>query len=960
MSERQAQPGRPPATAEASAHARPALLLQRTCACGGSCEQCREDEPLLHRSPAGARAPTAARDQVITASLATAGDPLAPGVRHEMESAFGHSLGSFAIAPAPAGKLQARYRIGPPGDAAEHAAERMAGQVSSTASPRTPGAVRQGVGVDFSGVRIHTDAAAAQAARATDARAFTVGQHVVFAPGQYAPESPAGRGLLAHELTHVVQQGQAGSAGSSAVVRRAPWQACPPQGQNISKSAIHPFIYGAAELAAVSYYREKRPSNCLISNKMLADRELLTAASGCSEAERETYHEILDFFHRDRRPRTRRDVRPGGGATRSAESGGAGTVAATVLEQTLLQPDILDLTTREVYDVTTKKMARLKVGKLLNIYVARLNAQTTGVNFKVGTSLPGPGPGMVPAGSGNYVCYQSTDFARTPGVIQYEAFGPTKQKKKKKQEKKKQEKKKEKKKERKKESKKTKESKKKKETEKKKEKPGAPGGNWTFGIGIGSTGGGKGNAAVGVSIMSSGQTYGTVSAGVVYDSHGNAIGTVSAGASAESSSDTALSATAGAQHRSSGMGAANVAAGAGAEQEGINVATATAGSSRGGSGINIAKVGKASGEHEGEESEGEGIEGAPGAQHAGTGAHGRGGTVGEGVEGPQGPEEQGGTGGPGQGKVAGEGKGEGTGEGKGEGAGEGVGGAKGEGKGEGGGQSVAGGKPGQAPAIKLPGLTEAQSRTVIQDAARIDAAVRNANPHQIELLQTIAQAGEEGRVNVPAAEWVELMLASTDGLVTDHTHVEKLVAQHWVPAEKADKAALRKSVERALKAKPPASPDATTEPVKKAAQIKAPRAKKGKQTKGDEPTPTSNDKKEKKRETREERAAHIRELQKRAATFDWSQSPHGAIIHHANRNVYDKSFAAQIYLIVENNGTTFHITADVQGRFTHEHGHTMFVVEAAGPVVAAEPDQDGDPIATDGSGAAGERFPLEP
>jgi hypothetical protein len=61
-------------------------------------------------------------------------------------------------------------------------------------------------GYDFSGVRVHTDASAAEVARAVNARAFTLGHNVVFGKGEYAPETDGGRRLLGHELTHVVQQ----------------------------------------------------------------------------------------------------------------------------------------------------------------------------------------------------------------------------------------------------------------------------------------------------------------------------------------------------------------------------------------------------------------------------------------------------------------------------------------------------------------------------------------------------------------------------------------------------------------------------------------------------------------------------------------------------------------------------------------------------------------------------------
>src|SRR5690348_10689940 len=61
-------------------------------------------------------------------------------------------------------------------------------------------------GQDFSQVRVHTDTKAAESARAVNALAYTVGQDVVFGEGQYTPGTQEGKSLLAHELTHVVQQ----------------------------------------------------------------------------------------------------------------------------------------------------------------------------------------------------------------------------------------------------------------------------------------------------------------------------------------------------------------------------------------------------------------------------------------------------------------------------------------------------------------------------------------------------------------------------------------------------------------------------------------------------------------------------------------------------------------------------------------------------------------------------------
>lgn len=59
---------------------------------------------------------------------------------------------------------------------------------------------------DFSDVRVHTSGTASRSAQAVAARAYTVGQHIVFGEGEYSPSSDGGRRLLAHELTHTLQQ----------------------------------------------------------------------------------------------------------------------------------------------------------------------------------------------------------------------------------------------------------------------------------------------------------------------------------------------------------------------------------------------------------------------------------------------------------------------------------------------------------------------------------------------------------------------------------------------------------------------------------------------------------------------------------------------------------------------------------------------------------------------------------
>jgi peptidoglycan hydrolase-like protein with peptidoglycan-binding domain len=61
-------------------------------------------------------------------------------------------------------------------------------------------------GANLTGVRVHTGLAAERSAKSIDARAYTIGQDIVFGRGEYAPHTHAGRALLAHELTHTLQQ----------------------------------------------------------------------------------------------------------------------------------------------------------------------------------------------------------------------------------------------------------------------------------------------------------------------------------------------------------------------------------------------------------------------------------------------------------------------------------------------------------------------------------------------------------------------------------------------------------------------------------------------------------------------------------------------------------------------------------------------------------------------------------
>lgn len=128
--------------------------LQRKCNCGGSggstgeCEECKEIRTLQRKTSCLSPADTA------------------PAIVHEVVRSSGEPLDS-----------------------------------------RTKTLMEHRFGQDFSQVRIHADAKAAESARAVNAFAYDVGRHIAFASGHYRPETRKGQQLIAHELAHYVQQG---------------------------------------------------------------------------------------------------------------------------------------------------------------------------------------------------------------------------------------------------------------------------------------------------------------------------------------------------------------------------------------------------------------------------------------------------------------------------------------------------------------------------------------------------------------------------------------------------------------------------------------------------------------------------------------------------------------------------------------------------------------------------------
>jgi len=129
------------------------------------------------------------------------------------------AAGLIAYAPArPSQTMQPQSRptVSHSGTAAPQSVHNVVRSGGQPLEPQTRDFMESRFGRDLSQVRIHTDSRAADSARAVNAEAYAVGQHIAFGPGSYMPSTPKGQHLLAHELAHTLQQNQ----GSETVRRR--------------------------------------------------------------------------------------------------------------------------------------------------------------------------------------------------------------------------------------------------------------------------------------------------------------------------------------------------------------------------------------------------------------------------------------------------------------------------------------------------------------------------------------------------------------------------------------------------------------------------------------------------------------------------------------------------------------------------------------------------------------------
>jgi hypothetical protein len=171
----------------------------RRCSCGGGCPSCRAEQ--ASSTPASAIA------------IGHANDP----AEREAER-VADSIASGTVRRAPA-------QAAPAPTSVPASVRATLGSSGRPLDAPVRADMEARLGADFQHVRVHTDAAAGASAREIDASAYTMGEHVVFAAGEYAPATESGRWLIAHELAHVIQDGAA-----SGVLRRWPGDGMKPPG----------------------------------------------------------------------------------------------------------------------------------------------------------------------------------------------------------------------------------------------------------------------------------------------------------------------------------------------------------------------------------------------------------------------------------------------------------------------------------------------------------------------------------------------------------------------------------------------------------------------------------------------------------------------------------------------------------------------------------------------------------
>jgi hypothetical protein len=248
------------------------------------------------------------------------------------------------------------------------------------------------------------------------------------------------------------------------------------------------------------------------------------------------------------------------------------------------------------------------------------------------------------------------------------------------------------------------------------------------------------------------------------------------------------------------------------------------------------------------------------------------------------------------------------------------------------------GEPGKH-GLSIPGLTPAQTDKAVEDAAAIEAMIRNARPTQRQLLTFLAQREGDQRYVVPAKTWVTTILTATNHVKDED--LLYLLELNWTPGQvTADQ--LKKDIDAAIKRKgappgAPADPQAKpgtkpAKPDKKPAKVDTPHAeaKKPVQKLGP-PGPPGPDEKE----SKETEADYLKRLQKRAAEWEgWA----GVKVGHIQIQYADTGKAQSMILFVkgEEKGKEILATCDLYGQPFAKGKKRMVRVTQSGPTVTAD------------------------
>jgi hypothetical protein len=204
----------------------PEPQLGRSCACAGRCPACQVDQPSHERKrlqtkrvePAGAERTI---PPVVNEVLRSPGNPLDSETRKSFEGKFGHNFGN---------------------------------------------------------VRVHCDGASVASARALNAQAYTVGHHVVFGEHYYSPSSLSGRTLLAHELTHVLQQTSSSNPGRAAATLQRK-----PENSGNAQKAEREFKKSKEWLEYVRTFRELQESNARLAKEQAEEDAALARLAAAKD-----------------------------------------------------------------------------------------------------------------------------------------------------------------------------------------------------------------------------------------------------------------------------------------------------------------------------------------------------------------------------------------------------------------------------------------------------------------------------------------------------------------------------------------------------------------------------------------------------------------------------------------------------------------------------------------------------